>query len=281
MLDYLEKRYFTDERKGRWMKAYRVGKYYAGMDTNNYVESWHNHLKSQFLRGHTNCRADRLIYVLTKDVDEFYQMIAMQNVVRRGRHTKGEINDFRQLAFLENKSKEELQSFVVNVAGDPSVYVVRSFSISGGYYFVSVDAESRVIKGCNYQYFIYSHRPCRHMLVLHQVYLNNGNSPFSLVHNIVEKVYNKHAIVECATSTLPSISIDDNIEALGSLPEEDDIDDQINEATEALRKFMHNSDNLVRSPEVAERYRILVDAICSLPTTESSSGVRKRQRQQY
>ncbi|KAF9144233.1 hypothetical protein BGX20_007053, partial [Mortierella sp. AD010] len=115
VLDYLEKRYFTEDRRKRWMKAYRMRKFYAGMDTNNYVESWHNHLKSHFLRGHSNCRGDRLIYILSRDVDEFYQLRALQSVRRYGRHTKGERDDFMQMKFLDGKSMDELKSMVAYV----------------------------------------------------------------------------------------------------------------------------------------------------------------------
>ncbi|KAF9339109.1 hypothetical protein BGX26_009479, partial [Mortierella sp. AD094] len=50
---YLDKNYFQNEaRLKMWMKAYRNDIYYAAMDTNNFVESWHNHLKHGFLRRH-------------------------------------------------------------------------------------------------------------------------------------------------------------------------------------------------------------------------------------
>ena len=277
ILEYLEKRYFTVERKMRWMKAYRTGKYYAGMDTNNYVESWHNHLKSHFLRGHSNCRGDRLIYILANDVDEFYQMMAMQNLVRRGRHTRGEINDFKQLEFLEGKTIEELRSFVIDIGGAQNMYCVRSFSVSGGYYFISV--LDNVIKGCNCQYFVYSHRPCRHMLVLHRVFQNNGKPPLSIIHHIVNKSHSKHAVIELESS-ISEINIGYSTEVIEDSPEET-ADDEINESIELVRKFIHNSEDLIRSPEVAKRIRMLADGLSSLPTRTNTSGVQKRQRQKY
>ncbi|KAF9915409.1 hypothetical protein BX616_006214 [Lobosporangium transversale] len=110
-------RYFIGGRRQRWMKSYRVGKFYAGMDTNNYVKPWHNHLKSHFLRGHTNCRGDRLIYLLSHDVDDFYQALAMRSVVRYGRHSKGEKTDILQERCLNNKTIEALQGLVIYVEG--------------------------------------------------------------------------------------------------------------------------------------------------------------------
>ncbi|KAF9273358.1 hypothetical protein BGZ74_004819, partial [Mortierella antarctica] len=53
---YLKSNYFhNDSCKQKWMKCFHVDLFYGAMDTNNYVESWHNHLKSHFLQGHTNC----------------------------------------------------------------------------------------------------------------------------------------------------------------------------------------------------------------------------------
>ncbi|KAF9189780.1 hypothetical protein BGZ49_003774, partial [Haplosporangium sp. Z 27] len=215
-LAYLEKRYFTLERKQRWMKAYRVGKYYAGMDTNNYVESWHNHLKSHFLRGHTNCRGDRLIYILTTDVDEYYQMIAMQNIVRRGRHTRVEINDFKQMKFLEGKTKDELHSFVIDVEGIP---------------------------------------------------------------NIIERVHNKHIAIESG-NLVPAIEFHGDEEDTEDLPR-DDVEDDINESLEVIRKGLHDADSLTRCPENARRLKKISDMFASLSRTSSTSGVADRQRQLY
>lgn len=280
VVDYLDKRYFTESRKQRWMKAYRVGKFYAGMDTNNYVESWHNHLKSQFLKGHTNCRGDRLIFILSNDVDEFYQMVAMQNLVRRGRHTRGEVSDFKQLEFIDGKTLEELRSFVVDIEGVQNVYCVRSFSASGGFYFVSADGNT--ITGCNCQYFLYTRRPCRHMFVLHKVYQDNGKPPLSIIHHTINRTHGKHVVVEHGSSSSEIYNYD--VIGENDPPLEEDgynADDEINECTELLRKALHDSDSIVRSPEVARKIRKLTEAFCSLPKEESSSGVRKRLRQTF
>ncbi|KAF9346835.1 hypothetical protein BGX26_001658 [Mortierella sp. AD094] len=128
---YLKDRYFSEERRKRWMKSYRVAKFYAGLDTNNYVKSWHNHLKSQFLRGHTNCRGDRLIYILSHDVDDLYQALAMRSVVLYGRHSKGKRMDIMQERYSNGKTRE-LSTLVT--AGDvdeivPTMETLRLFEM--------------------------------------------------------------------------------------------------------------------------------------------------------
>lgn len=42
------------------------------METNNYVESWHNQLKTVYLQRQPNRRVDRLIFILVKDVAPHY-----------------------------------------------------------------------------------------------------------------------------------------------------------------------------------------------------------------
>ncbi|ORZ16197.1 hypothetical protein BCR41DRAFT_353665, partial [Lobosporangium transversale] len=137
------------------------------MDTNNYVESWHNHLKPHFLRGHTNCRGDRLIYLLSHDVDDFYQALAMRSVVRYDRHSKGGKIDILQERCLDNKTIEELQGLVIYVEG---YYCVISPTTGRGIYSINVD-ENNTIRGCNCQYFINRRRPFKQ---------NDENRPLSL-----------------------------------------------------------------------------------------------------
>lgn len=165
LMAYLEKYYFRESRRKRWMKAYRTGIYYAGMDTNNYVESWHNQLKSHFLRGHNRGRGDRLIYVLSHDVNSFYKSEGMRGRVRFGRHSKGETLDIKQHKCLKGKSEEELHLMVICLDGK---YIVRSFSVDSVLYNISV-RPNREIGGCSCTYFVRTSRVCKHMMVLHRI----------------------------------------------------------------------------------------------------------------
>ncbi|KAI8890119.1 hypothetical protein K501DRAFT_160578, partial [Backusella circina FSU 941] len=51
-----------------WYKAFQT-QYGTNMETNNYVESWHNQLKTTYLKRKPNRRLDRLIYILVNDVE--------------------------------------------------------------------------------------------------------------------------------------------------------------------------------------------------------------------
>ncbi|KAF9119393.1 hypothetical protein BGX30_003867 [Mortierella sp. GBA39] len=152
------------------MKAYRTGLFYAGMDTNNFVESWHNQLKSHFLRGHNRGRGDRLIYVLSHDVDSFFQAEGMRSQVRFGRHSKGETFDRKQQRFLARKTQEELRAMVIYIDGK---YVMRSFTVEGVLYNITLD--SNRIMGCNCTHFIRTRRVCKHMMTLSCAYGRDRN----------------------------------------------------------------------------------------------------------
>ncbi|KAK3805379.1 MAG: hypothetical protein J3Q66DRAFT_273951, partial [Benniella sp.] len=83
LCDYLDKNYFQSEKRmGAWMKAYRQDAFYAGMDTNNYVESWHNHLKMHFLKRQFKVRADRMVYLLSDVVVNYFKNEEFQAYVR-------------------------------------------------------------------------------------------------------------------------------------------------------------------------------------------------------
>ncbi|KAF9100382.1 hypothetical protein BGX27_000415, partial [Mortierella sp. AM989] len=54
----------SEEKRKPWMLCYRDGVSYASIDTNNYIESWHNTLKRHFFRDKQQRRQDTVIYVL-------------------------------------------------------------------------------------------------------------------------------------------------------------------------------------------------------------------------
>ncbi|KAF9208271.1 hypothetical protein BGZ49_009323 [Haplosporangium sp. Z 27] len=244
-----------------------MGKLYAGMDTNNYVESWHNLLKSHFLRNHTSCRGDRLIYILANDVDEFYQMMAMQTVRHYGRHSKDERDDFHQKKFLDGKTLDLRERVVHNRTQDGQViYCIGSFSVAGGFYFVFTKANT--IVGCNCQYFMCSQRPCRHMYLLHEVYKDNPDSHLYIIHDVLERVHNRHAMIDT-----PQDNIEDFIDHTEHETEMDGHDpEDVTEALEILKKGLHDSDSIIKSPEAVKKLNEMLAIWDSLSRTISSSG---------
>jgi hypothetical protein len=72
-LDYFKSNWLNSDGNAHvlqtWSKAYHSNIQHNHMDTNNYVESWHNQLKTIYLQRKRNQRLDRLIHILVKDVE--------------------------------------------------------------------------------------------------------------------------------------------------------------------------------------------------------------------
>ncbi|KAF9962114.1 hypothetical protein BGZ65_009709 [Modicella reniformis] len=111
LCDYIETNYFKSEEHMRtWMKAYRQDEYYAKMDTNNFVESWHNHLKSHILKRQFVTRADRTVYLLSDVVVNYFKQEEFQAYVRVGRKTRGEIQDILRQREVRAFSNDTIQT---------------------------------------------------------------------------------------------------------------------------------------------------------------------------
>ncbi|CEG84448.1 hypothetical protein RMATCC62417_18250 [Rhizopus microsporus] len=65
---YFKNNYLDNDRFTKWTAAYQPDRY-TNMETINYVESWHNQLKTSYLQ-RRNRRVDRLVYILVNDVEE-------------------------------------------------------------------------------------------------------------------------------------------------------------------------------------------------------------------
>ncbi|ORE12292.1 hypothetical protein BCV71DRAFT_144589, partial [Rhizopus microsporus] len=54
---------------------------FTSMETNNYIESWHNQLKTNYLQGKENRRLDCLIFILVDDAHTGYMYNTTRMVV--------------------------------------------------------------------------------------------------------------------------------------------------------------------------------------------------------
>jgi hypothetical protein len=70
-LNYMERNYLSREKFVHWSAAFQP-QIFSNMETNNFIESWHNQLKTVYLGRKRNRRADRLICVLVDDVEPDY-----------------------------------------------------------------------------------------------------------------------------------------------------------------------------------------------------------------
>ncbi|KAI9362836.1 hypothetical protein BD770DRAFT_296584, partial [Pilaira anomala] len=67
-LNYFKVNYLNGDKYSQWCAAFQP-QTYGNMETNNFVESWHNHVKSTYLERKRNRTADRLLYIITNDIE--------------------------------------------------------------------------------------------------------------------------------------------------------------------------------------------------------------------
>ncbi|KAF9171212.1 hypothetical protein BGX21_000952, partial [Mortierella sp. AD011] len=131
LLGYLGKSYFKQEDRERWMFCFRQNISCAAIDTNNFVESWHNALKTHSFKDRQKRRADTVIYIMTKSVIPHYQHKWHYGRLQVGRMGASQRNaaDTRRRAedYLLTKRKIGYSGAFVFESQDKTIIKVRSF----------------------------------------------------------------------------------------------------------------------------------------------------------
>ncbi|KAJ7577777.1 hypothetical protein C8J56DRAFT_714490, partial [Mycena floridula] len=74
-IDYLKEYWMTDDFLPMWSAQWRKDQtVFEESDTNMLIEAWHHVLKSKFLEGKRNRRADFLVHILVNEVVPFYKL---------------------------------------------------------------------------------------------------------------------------------------------------------------------------------------------------------------
>ncbi|KAF8925351.1 hypothetical protein BGZ47_003350, partial [Haplosporangium gracile] len=115
---------------------------YASIDTNNYIESWHNTLKQHFFRDKPQRRVDTEIYVLNVMAVPHYQQKCMRSLVNVGRMNAVRRNEAKHL----QRVKDLLKAKVDNGQLPPTLHQltadvvkVESFTTPGAFYEIKID----------------------------------------------------------------------------------------------------------------------------------------------
>ncbi|KAG9062357.1 hypothetical protein KI688_005272 [Linnemannia hyalina] len=174
LVDYMEENYLKERRRQLWMKSYRQDVYYASMDTSNYVESWHNQLKSNHLKHHYRARADRILYILTEVVLEAFKKDEFGAIIRVGRRTKGEVLDILRQRDVQAMTEETIQKNVLII---DARYIVESITFPVTYYNLSLT--DGLANSCSCEYFLRHRRLCKHILMAFRKFLGNLRLPFN------------------------------------------------------------------------------------------------------
>lgn len=162
-IEYLEDKWFALEGYKKWAAAYVIEEH-AHMQTNNYIESWHNQLKSVYLKRIRNRRLDRLVYILSNDVES-----DMKTEVRRIDSEAGrmgpELRLRRKREIAAGSIPNDRLNEMINQV-DENQYNVESFTQEDIMYSVLIGSESGRISSCSCSYFKFNHRVCKHMFLL-------------------------------------------------------------------------------------------------------------------
>ncbi|KAL0075611.1 hypothetical protein F4703DRAFT_1720278, partial [Phycomyces blakesleeanus] len=80
---YFETNWCTMAKYCVWSRAFHQLEF-SHMLTNNYIESWHNQLKTYFLGCSHNKRFDQLIFILTNKVEFYFKEESIRINMRSG-----------------------------------------------------------------------------------------------------------------------------------------------------------------------------------------------------
>lgn len=165
----------TEELLGRWGKPY-VAENHRRYLTNNYIESWHNQLKTVYFGRARNRRLDRLSFILTGDVEFYFEQEVERIALNNGKMSPLE----RELSLRSYKANQvedtKLPLMITNPANyhsssssnsNDGVWKVASFNTeTSSNVPYSVSIQNNLITKCSCLDFAERQAPCKHMYLL-------------------------------------------------------------------------------------------------------------------
>jgi hypothetical protein len=164
-LNYFKTNYLDGDKFIQWFAAFQF-QISTNVEKNNFVKSWHNQLKSTYLDGKKNRRADHLVYILVNDIEsDFIQNTKriQLNIGRMGPEERRRRTEMNAEAVNETVIVlmiRELKGDHSNIIG----FAVASFTTEEVFHHVEVLYEE--MKSCSCQDFCWNHIACKHMNVL-------------------------------------------------------------------------------------------------------------------
>ncbi|KAF9976955.1 hypothetical protein BGZ75_010444, partial [Mortierella antarctica] len=171
LVQYMDKNYFDNlADRRRWMYCHRADVSYARINTNNYIESWHNSLKKHFFKDKQQRRIDHVIYTLVHSAIPHYQQMCIRHSMQVGRMTPGAkeilVANLTASNYVERRRAEDPGFAFLTPTTDPAVFKVASFQGSPTTYAVSVDWTLGIaghVNSCSCPMFVKSSQCCKHI----------------------------------------------------------------------------------------------------------------------
>ncbi|OAD67261.1 hypothetical protein PHYBLDRAFT_151513 [Phycomyces blakesleeanus NRRL 1555(-)] len=136
-LDYFERNWCTEAKFKIWSRAYHE-RQFSHMLTNNYIESWHNQLKTVFMKRSRNKRLDKLVFVLVHNVkyyltQEYKRVMSnngpMSSFTRQQRIHEMEAeevdDDDKEMMIVASGTAEDVNWQVWSFVNENTAYVVQ------------------------------------------------------------------------------------------------------------------------------------------------------------
>ncbi|OAD79329.1 hypothetical protein PHYBLDRAFT_58378 [Phycomyces blakesleeanus NRRL 1555(-)] len=164
-LDYFERNWCKEAKFKIWSRAYHE-RQFSYMLTNNYIESWHNQLKTAFMKRSRNKKLDKLVFVLVHDV-EYYLTQEYERVMSNN----GPMSSFTRQQRIHEMEAEEVDDddremmIVASGTAEDVNWQVRLFVNENTAYVVQV-AEPNLIILCICFDYQQRYKPCKHMYLL-------------------------------------------------------------------------------------------------------------------
>ncbi|CAO3644781.1 unnamed protein product [Mucor hiemalis] len=166
-LNYMDRAYLNRGKFVHWSAAFQP-QVFSNMETNNYIESWHNQLKTTYLGRKRNRRVDRLIYILVNDIEPDYINNVCRISANVGRMGPEERRRRKRELEAENINEAILNTLVTAPENESNVYTVKSFSDNHTSY--EIEVINQKMNTCSCPDFQFNKIACKHMYLLRRLY---------------------------------------------------------------------------------------------------------------
>ena len=169
-IDYYVPNWYNEGRFTRWCAAFQPD-ISTNMETNNFVESWHNQLKTWYFERRRNRRLDTLIAVLVEDVDYDMQATRQIRSLNIGRMTANERERRKREIRAEAIALPILKDMVdmISSTGGPAPVIhVASFRQADDVAY-DIHLQGKIMLSCSCRDFVYRRSPCKHMFAARRV----------------------------------------------------------------------------------------------------------------
>ncbi|KAI7846621.1 hypothetical protein BDC45DRAFT_583432 [Circinella umbellata] len=152
--------YYYPKRE-KWSKVWREG---VQFHTNNLIESWHNQLKTHYLKRTRKHRIDYIVWVLTQVVDCAYRQSILQ--VFHGFEDVGLTKEEKKRHKTAYELDDDTATEYISAVDAQKIYV-KSFTKENIYYEIVV--REGVLHSCTCPDFYFNRILCKHIFLCNSV----------------------------------------------------------------------------------------------------------------